>query len=97
MAVAKAFGAKRVIAVDIVQSRLEFAKKYAATDIYLPVKKNKDESGMDHSRRNAQEMKKQFGIAERGSNAVDIVVDASGAEPSIQTSIFLVKEGGMPS
>lgn len=37
MAVAKALGARRVIAVDIQQERLDFAKSYAATDIYLPV------------------------------------------------------------
>jgi predicted RNA methylase len=37
MAVAKALGARRVIAVDIQQDRLDFAKSYAATDIYLPV------------------------------------------------------------
>jgi D-xylulose reductase len=38
MAVAKALGARRVIAVDINQERLEFAKNYAATDIYIPVR-----------------------------------------------------------
>lgn len=38
MAVAKALGARRVIAVDIQQDRLDFAKGYAATDIYLPVR-----------------------------------------------------------
>ena len=37
MAVAKALGARRVIAVDINQERLDFAKSYAATDIYIPV------------------------------------------------------------
>ena len=38
MAVAKSLGARRVIAVDINQERLDFAKSYAATDIYLPVR-----------------------------------------------------------
>jgi threonine dehydrogenase-like Zn-dependent dehydrogenase len=37
MAVAKALGARRVIAVDINKERLDFAKSYAATDIYIPV------------------------------------------------------------
>ena len=37
MAVAKALGARRVIAVDINQDRLLFAKHYAATDTFLPV------------------------------------------------------------
>ncbi|KAF8592395.1 xylitol dehydrogenase [Ramaria rubella] len=94
LAVAKAFGAKRIISVDIVQSRLDFAKKYAATDIYVPSKKAHDETNLVYSRRNAAEMKKQLGIADRGDKGVDIVVDASGAEVSIQTSIYLAKEGG---
>lgn len=37
MAVAKGLGARRVIAVDINQQRLDFAKGYAATDIFTPV------------------------------------------------------------
>lgn len=37
MAVAKALGARRIVAVDINKERLEFAKGYAATDIYTPV------------------------------------------------------------
>ena len=94
LAVAKSFGAKRVISIDIVQSRLDFAKKYAATDIYLPLKKAQDETNIAYSRRNAAEMKTKLGIDDRGDKGVDIVVDASGAEVSIQTSIYLAKEGG---
>jgi D-xylulose reductase len=37
MAVAKGLGARQVIAVDINKERLEFAKGYAATDIFAPV------------------------------------------------------------
>lgn len=37
MAVARAMGARRVIAVDIMSDKLEFARGYAATDVYLPV------------------------------------------------------------
>lgn len=40
MAVAKALGARRVIAVDIQKERLDFAKGYAATDIFIPVSYN---------------------------------------------------------
>jgi D-xylulose reductase len=94
LAVAKAFGAKRIISIDIVQSRLEFAKSYAATDIYVPSKKTQDETNIAYSRRNAAEMKKKLGIEDRGEKGVDVVVDASGAEVSIQTAIYLAKEGG---
>ena len=37
MAVAKGLGASRIVAVDINEERLNFAKGYAATDIYIPV------------------------------------------------------------
>lgn len=94
MAVAKALGASRVIAVDIVPSRLEFAKAYAATETYLPVKLIEGETKMRYSERNAQAMKEQLGIEERGKTAIDLVVDASGAEVSVQTGIIIARQGG---
>jgi D-xylulose reductase len=95
MAVAKALGAARVIAVDIVPSRLELAKNYAATDIFLPPAPNPNEGKMEYSKRCADAMMKEFGLQERGgANTVDVAVDASGAEPSIQTALHLVKAGG---
>ncbi len=36
MAVAKALGASRIVAVDIVHDRLTFAKNYAASDGFIP-------------------------------------------------------------
>lgn len=94
MAVAKALGASRVIGVDIVPERLEFAKNYAATDTYLPIKPNEGESRPAYSKRNAETMKQTLGIADRGANSIDLVIDASGAEVSIQTALHLVKFGG---
>jgi D-xylulose reductase len=94
MAVAKALGASRVIAVDIVPSRLEFAKAYAATDVFLPPPMEKDESRLAFSMRNAQAMMEKLGITERGPQAIDLVVDASGAEVSIQTGLRIAKSGG---
>ncbi|KAJ7638926.1 xylitol dehydrogenase [Roridomyces roridus] len=94
MAVAKALGAKRIVAVDIVPSRLEFAKEYAATHTYQPISPNDGESKLDFSRRNAENMKQQLQIEDRGVNAIDLVIDASGAEVSIQTAFYIVKSGG---
>jgi D-xylulose reductase len=91
---AKALGAARVIAVDIVPARLEFAKQYAATDAYLPPKFEEGESRVDYSRRNANKMKQELGIEERGSKKIDLVIDASGAEVSIQTALHVVGSGG---
>jgi D-xylulose reductase len=94
MAVAKALGASRVIGVDIVPERLQFAKDYAATDIYLPIKSHDGEPRMEYSRRNADAMKATLNIMDRGSKGIDLVIDASGAEASIQTALYLVKFGG---
>ena len=94
MAVAKALGASRVIGVDIVPARLDFAKKYAATEIYLPPQPLDGESKVDYSKRNADTMKKELGITDRGDRAIDLVLDASGAEVSIQTAIYVAKAGG---
>ncbi|CAA7259867.1 unnamed protein product [Cyclocybe aegerita] len=94
MAVAKALGASRIIAVDIVPARLEFAKKYAATETYLPLKPEEGESRPDYSRRNAANMKSVLGIEDRGKKSIDLVIDASGAEVSIQTAFYVVKSGG---
>lgn len=94
MAVAKALGASRVIAVDIIPDRLEFAKAYAATDTFLPPSMDKGESGVAFSMRNAQAMKDKLGITEHGSRAIDLVLDASGADVAIQTGIRIAKSGG---
>ncbi|KAH0839885.1 chaperonin 10-like protein [Lanmaoa asiatica] len=94
MAVAKALGASRIIAVDIVPGRLQFAKSYAATDVYQPPPVAQDESRVAYSKRSAAALRQQLGIAERGPTAIDLVVDASGAEVSIQTGVRIVKTGG---
>jgi len=94
MAVARALGARRVIAIDINEARLQFAKTYAATDIHVPSKPKEGESRMEYSRRNADEIRAAFGLEERGINGVDTVLEATGAEVCIQTGIFLAKVGG---
>ncbi|KAG5342514.1 hypothetical protein C0989_000642 [Termitomyces sp. Mn162] len=95
MAVAKALGAARIIAVDINPARLEFAKGYAATDIHLPPSLEEGETRSAYSRRNAEKMKKDLGIEDRGSKSIDLVIDASGAEISIQTALYVAKSGGV--
>jgi len=94
MATAKALGASRVIAVDILPSRLEFAKSYAATQTFLSPPPLPNETKSAHSRRTAEAMREQLWIEERGPKSIDIVVDASGAELSIQTAIRIAKPGG---
>jgi D-xylulose reductase len=94
MAVAKALGASRIVAVDINQARLNFAKSYVATDIFLPPTLNAGEDKVEYSKRAAEELKQTLGIKDRGPTAIDVVIEASGAETSIQTALFVVKTGG---
>lgn len=82
MAVARAFGATKIVAVDINPERLEFAKKYAATHGIL----SQRESPEDAARRIISD-------TDLGPGA-DVVLDASGAEPAIQTSIHTLRVGG---
>lgn len=94
MAVAKALGARRVIAIDILKSRLDFAKTYAAHDVFIPGKFKEGESKIEYSRRTTQEMKDQLGLADAGPNGVDTIIEATGAEVCIQMGLFLAKSGG---
>lgn len=81
-AVAKAYGATTVVSVDIVPEKLEFAKSFCATHTYLSQRVSAEE--------NAANIKKTCGLPD----GADVVIDASGAEPSIQTSIHTLKVGG---
>ncbi|KAM7186010.1 GroES (chaperonin 10)-like protein [Rhypophila sp. PSN 637] len=83
-AVAKAYGASKVIAVDIVQSKLDFAKSFAATHTYLSQRVSPEE--------NARNLIEAADLVENGG--ADCVIDASGAEPSIQASLHIVRMGG---
>lgn len=51
MAVAKALGARRILAVDVNQDRLNFAKDYCATDVHAAIPKNTGEEIISYSRR----------------------------------------------
>jgi D-xylulose reductase len=83
LAMAKAYGASTLVAVDIQPARLEFAAKYAATHTFTPARVPAEE--------NAANLLKEINLPE----GTDAVIDASGAEPSIQTSIHVVRRGGV--
>ncbi|WVQ80659.1 chlorophyll synthesis pathway protein BchC [Cryptococcus sp. DSM 104549] len=94
MAVAKGMGAAKVVAVDINEERLQFAKAYAATHTYIPIKPNPDEKRPDHSVRAAADLLATCGIPARGPGSIDLVVDATGAEACIQMGLNAVRPGG---
>lgn len=90
MAVAKAYGAKTIIASDISPHRLAFAKQYAATHTFVPPKRNEDQEIMAWNRDIAGQMIKEAGL----DMGVDLVVECSGAEAPQQLGITLLRHGG---
>lgn len=81
-AVAKAFGAAKIIAVDINEERLQFAQNFAATGGFRSRKETPEES--------AARLVSECGL-EPGA---DVIIDASGAEVCIQTAIHALRVGG---
>lgn len=81
-AVARAFGASVVVSVDIVPGKLEFARGFCASHTYLSQRVSPEE--------NARNLLAAAGLP----GGADVVIDASGAEPSIQASIHALKIGG---
>ncbi|KAK4459673.1 chaperonin 10-like protein [Cladorrhinum samala] len=82
-AVARAFGATKVVQVDIVQSRLDFSFDFAATHVY-------DASNCLSPEELARNI---IALADLGAGA-DVVIEASGAEPCIQAALHAVRAGG---
>ncbi|KAL2835839.1 chaperonin 10-like protein [Aspergillus pseudoustus] len=84
-AVARAFGAPKVVAVDIQRGRLEFARGFAATATFLPTIGDGGQA-----LEIADTLRRENGL---GLGA-DVVIDASGAEASIHTGIHVLRPGG---
>lgn len=82
MAVAKAFGAQKIVCVDINEERLVFAEKYAKAKRFLPSKEGAEES--------AARLLKECGL----DDGADVCIDASGAESCMQTAIHVLRTGG---
>ncbi|KAI1084755.1 GroES-like protein [Whalleya microplaca] len=86
-AVARDFGASVVLSVDILESKLSFAKEFigpnvgrtATPDLSLPPEKN------------ARQLIEMHDLGD----GADVVIDASGAESSVNTGIYVLRPGGV--
>jgi D-xylulose reductase len=90
-AVARQFGAHRIIIVDILERKLEFAASYLNCETFC--------SSTDiTAEENAEQLMKKFDLVEYGIDTfggrIDTVIEASGAESSIETGIHIVRPGG---
>ncbi|KAJ5178493.1 uncharacterized protein N7500_001192 [Penicillium coprophilum] len=80
-AVARAFGASTVVAVDVVPARLASAVKYGATHTYQMIGETAEKNAADL-------------LATAGLDCADIALDATGAEPCLNCGILALAQGG---
>ncbi|KAI1127874.1 GroES-like protein [Nemania abortiva] len=86
-AAARHFGARLVLSVDILENKLAVAKTVVGADIgrtAMPVASLTSEE-------NARLLIETYGLGD----GADIVIDASGAEASVNTGIFLLRSRGV--
>ncbi|EPQ32209.1 uncharacterized protein PFL1_00406 [Pseudozyma flocculosa PF-1] len=93
-AVCKAYSAKRVVVVDVIDSKLEFAKTFGATSTFKPSMPNAGESKMDASVRNANTLLEQIGDDVLRKEGFDLVLECTGAEPCIQMGVWALRPKG---
>jgi D-xylulose reductase len=90
-AVARQFGAHRVILVDVLEKKLEFARVWVGCETFLA----KFDSTPEET---AAQLLEKFGLQEEGTDTtggkVDTVIEASGASSSVEAGIHLVRPGG---
>ncbi|KAI0178744.1 GroES-like protein [Hypoxylon sp. FL1284] len=90
-AVAKSYGAKKVLGVDISQSRAAFAKSFGADEVFVPDWPSASSTDATAgSRQVAERIVDQFGLGD----GADVVLECTGAEPCIQAGVFATKKGG---
>lgn len=90
-AVAKAYGAKKVVGVDISKARADFARSFGADDVFIPSREaNGSADPVDASRAMAEKIVQTFGLGD----GADIVLECTGAEACIQAGVFAAKKGG---
>ncbi|KAF4877880.1 D-xylulose reductase A [Colletotrichum siamense] len=91
LAIAKAYGVKKVIMFDIESSRTQFAETYGATVGIVPPK-NEDPSvdSLSFYQQYAKDLNYQYDLG----NGFDVTVEASGAEACIQMAVAMLKSGG---
>jgi D-xylulose reductase len=82
--VARNYGARKVVIVDIQEQRLKFAQSWVSggCDTFIPQRVPAKET--------ADKIKSQFGI----DDGADTVIEATGAEPCIQAGILVCRRGG---
>ncbi|KAK9459718.1 chaperonin 10-like protein [Lipomyces oligophaga] len=85
-AAAREFGASKVAMIDVFERKLEFALSFLGSLVGRVSTPNREFT----PEQNAEKFIKDFAMPE----GPDIIIDASGAEVSVQTAMHLIKRGG---
>lgn len=92
-AVARAFGAAKVVVVDVLEKKLAFAQGFVpGVRTFIPPTA-KPEEGVDLDDVSQATAARMVDEHDLGDGA-DVVIEATGAEPCIQTGIHVLKSGG---
>lgn len=87
--VAKAYGAAKVIAVDVVQARLDLAARSGADATFLPPRAEATTDPIEHAEMMALQMKKDLVLGD----GADVVLECSGAEACVQLAAYVAQPG----
>ncbi|KAH7014085.1 xylitol dehydrogenase [Microdochium trichocladiopsis] len=90
LAVARAYGVKKIVMFDVEQSRVDFAVKYGADAGLVPPAREQSKESLAFAQEYATKVIKEHGM----SNGFDVTVEASGAEICAQMALCLLKNGG---
>ncbi|KAI7969576.1 hypothetical protein EIK77_010177 [Talaromyces pinophilus] len=88
-AVAKAYSAKTVIGVDVVQPQLDVAKSYGTDHMFFPPRAEPSIDPIEHAQKVAVQINKELSLGD----GADVVLKCSRAEPCVQLSIYAAKHG----
>lgn len=91
MAVARAYGVKRIMVFDVDQTRIDFALKYdAGAGVLCPMKPKDGTEPLAFATEFIDKVIKEHSIG----SGVDLSIEASGAEACAQMAIVITKPGG---
>lgn len=93
-AVARAYGARRVVCVDLVDEKLAFAQSFCATSTFKPSLPQQDESDSECARRNALALLDSLGGDVKENDGFDLALDATGAQPCVQLAAWAMRPRG---
>lgn len=91
-AVAREFGAARVVSMDLLAAKLEVARKLVGEDVSRTWSPPSYSSKTTSPEDNAAQLKKDCGLSDGGG--AHVVIDATGAESCAQMAVFTLRPGG---